>query len=395
MQCPQCGFENMPGEARCFRCQSVLEAPPVADVQPPRAPAWSKPFRSAGRWARRFRGRRQAARAAKRIADAAPTPDEIRDRAATVDHPRMSSWFQPEVFAVLWRCALGLALSVIPGLAHIWQRRFRDVRWHALGWGVFLTLAIVLYASPPGVACFAIALALHAWIMVDASVGPFIRDENVLTRTAWRLGFLAGCAGFLFLGYQAIVDRATPRELVVAQAGVAVPFHRVELRDTLFCTRLDGRFCILNRGDMVAVDIGTYVVGGYYVRGGGRRATLPNPLRMATAGQLIAFPGETVEIRNNQFHVNGRPLDPDRFPVPQCLRGDDVKVHAAPAYLPRMPTYFVTLEYRAQQGRLPLNTQVARAAAVQACLLPSDSLVARAYMRWYPVYRRGYLRSAE
>ena len=44
MRCARCEFENIPGQTRCIRCGSILEAgSAVIDIYPPRMPAWSKP----------------------------------------------------------------------------------------------------------------------------------------------------------------------------------------------------------------------------------------------------------------------------------------------------------------------------------------------------------------
>lgn len=401
MKCPQCGFENMPGEARCFQCQAVLEPPPIADVHPPRAPRWSRPLRSAGLWARRLQGRWQAARAGKRVAGAMPTPESIRERAASVDRPPSAPLFTAEMFSAVGRCALGLLLSIVPGLAHAVQRRFGDVRWYVLGWGLALALAIFFYASGPGIACFAVALVLHAWIMVDASVGPFIRKEGFAERIAWRLGFMAGCAIFVVLGYQAVVVRVIPRELVVAQAGVAVPYHRVALRDTLLCMRPARRPGTFIRGDYVALNgMNYYDEGDLY--NPGRRAVhrLPDPFQIATAGQLIGFPGEKVELKGDHFCVDGRRLDAERFPVPQWLRGREFSVQlrrnggGEAGDIGSSAQYFVTLEYQMRAAR-NVGEAAIRNAMINACIRPPEALVARAYMRWYPVLNRGYLRSAE
>jgi len=390
----------MPGEARCFQCQAVLEPPPITDVHPPRASKWSRPLRSAGLWARRLRGRWQAARAGKRVTGAMPTPESIRQRAASIDRPPSAPILTLEMFSAVGRCAIGLLLSIIPGLGHVVQRRFGAVRWYVLGWGLALALAILFYASGIGIACFAVALVLHAWIMVDASVGPFIVKEGFAGRIAWRLGFLAGCAIFETLGYRTVVVSVIPRDLVVAQAGVAVPYHRVGLRDTLLCMRPARRPGPLVRGDYVALGDMYYFNEGYYYNPNVRRgSTLPDPFRIATAGQLIAFPGEKVELKEDHFYVDGRLLDPDRFAVPQWLHGREFTVQlrrngGQAGDLDTSAQYFITLEYDMRAAH-NVGEAAVRNAMINACLRPGEALVARAYMRWYPVLNRGYLRSAE
>lgn len=59
MQCPRCGFHNLPGEGACISCRVPFGGgPPVAVLAPPRAPAWRKRAR---RWFRSPRLRASAA----------------------------------------------------------------------------------------------------------------------------------------------------------------------------------------------------------------------------------------------------------------------------------------------------------------------------------------------
>jgi len=100
---------------------------------------------------------------------------------------------------------------------------------------------------------------------------------------------------------------------------VTVAAQRVELGDSLLCRKFGAKRepPPVKRGDMVLVRVQQTRVGdGYGVGRGGSGAYVGE-----TVGQLIALPGDELELTERGFAVNGRALDPEKFPVPKSLQG--------------------------------------------------------------------------
>jgi hypothetical protein len=117
MKCLRCEFENIPGQARCIRCGSILEAgSEVIQIYPPRMPVWRRPFRDAMRCFRAWRF----------VPERPPT-------AIRREFDRIASGH----FG-------GLILSVVPGLAHLLNGRFREVWLFVLLWFIVLGAGLLL-----------------------------------------------------------------------------------------------------------------------------------------------------------------------------------------------------------------------------------------------------------
>lgn len=104
-------------------------------------------------------------------------------------------------------------------------------------------------------------------------------------------------------------------------------------------------------------------------------------------GQIIGLPGEGVKIANNTFIVEGRPLDNTRFPVPNWLRGGGIEA----IYVPDGSYFVSNVYYVTIHGRVNLDAGLVG----QACLMRSYQIEATAVMRWFPLARRGLLRTGE
>ena len=115
MQCQRCQFENMPGQQRCFKCNSILEGQKsIVDVHPPRMPSWQRPFRKISRVLRRGK----------------KGPDTDRLPKIRLDWVNKHKYLLGTLFR-----------SLIPGLAQVKQKRFRQIRWYMAVWLLCLGLA--------------------------------------------------------------------------------------------------------------------------------------------------------------------------------------------------------------------------------------------------------------
>ena len=140
MQCPQCGFENLPKNTSCTRCraQLVVDGPVVkTDFVPPRARDW--------KFVRPLRYRMIA------LCDLLPTGMPARIRRMFVGD------------AILPRESLAaLLFSVIPGLGHLLSGQRRVAGAIFCGWLLLLALNVLLFGSTIGYICLGLLMSGHA-----------------------------------------------------------------------------------------------------------------------------------------------------------------------------------------------------------------------------------------
>ena len=363
MRCPRCQFENMPGQSTCFRCNSVLENAEVAvEIHPPRAPRWRKPFRRVRYWFRRRTSLEKIEDAAGDLIDGGLTAFGI---------------FRRPVVALPWREVRritglvlgGLILSIVPGLAQLVQRRFKAIWPYCLAWLALIAGALFMYGPGIGTALIGIAIVAHAWIAADGAL---------LLQLTKRLPFYLLCMVALSLGVFGLylgVHAVLLDDFAVGQAGLEVEYHQLRLRDHVLCRRLSDDGPQLRRGDMVLIgDVGA--IGRHGIWDIGRTGE--------TVCQLVGLPGDTVALKGGAFSVNGVARDPAEFAVPLWLRTDTFSIVLG------KEECFVTMEYNATVRG------AGRAGAIrQACVIPRGRLLARGFMRWLPLWRRGVLKEIE
>lgn len=344
MQCPRCHFENTPGQSRCFKCGSVLDAKEAAvNVHPPRMAKWKKPFRAV-----MPRLRRQ-----KRVPQETGTPED--------DSPRDK--LSPGTVT-------GLILSIIPGLAHLVAGRFSRVRWYCLAWLILLAGAIFLLGSAWGFAMLGLAIGIHAWVAFTYTLNKdCIYPSN---KVAWLLALLV-VLGLLYWG----IRRTVFYDFLWAYTGLTIPYQNVESGDCLLARRSSSDEESIKRGSLVLIPLAT--AGN--VRGRSERGREIG--RMIV--QVIALPGEEIDITEESFFVDGERLDPNEYPVPQWLRRTRKPITIE---IPQ-GRYFVTSEYNVAGG-----AQV-DAFIRDACIVRIRDIEARAIMVWFPVNRRGFLKTDE
>ncbi len=183
MQCPRCGFHNLPGEGTCLSCRVPFGGrAAVAVLAPPRAPAWRKVAR---RWLRSPRFRKEAV-----------TASSVGGRAL---------------------------LGVLPGLPQlVLGPRFLGIAF-ACGWLLSLFLAFQWLGTAYAVPLAGIALGAH----VTSALLPFRGEMSSLSlgrRTACSLLVWAGMVVLLYLPLQGAVDRFVFPARIAARAG-SEPIH--------------------------------------------------------------------------------------------------------------------------------------------------------------------------
>lgn len=341
MKCQQCTFENIPGQKVCIKCGSTIELKiAVVDVHPPRMSKWKKPFRMFLRTARKIK----------------LAPQEI----AEVNCPLwLKKIFSDEL--------LGLFLSVIPGLAHLLQRRFGQIKWYFLAWMILIISSLFMYGSSIGLFCVGLAIGLHTCIAVQNGI------LNVLENLREKIVVVILVLAALSLIYRFVPPMIVP-DLRGSFVNVTVPYYKVAAGDYLLTwARFDREN--LDRGTFVLIDPVT--LRGYNeMRAWGARGS-------EVIVQIIARGHDRLMIKGNSFIVNGKKMDSDKYPVPQWLQNLEISTTIPD------DTYFVSANYSVSgYGGQRLNQSY----VLQVCLVKAENIKGRAFMRWLPLTKRGFIR---
>lgn len=344
MRCPRCELENIPGQARCLRCGSILEAgSEVIQIYPPRMPAWRRPFRDA---MRRFRSWRL-------VPERPPTA----------------------IGRALDKLGSGhfadLVLSVVPGLAHLLSGHFAEVWLLVVLWFAVLGAGLFLYGSGIGMALIGLAIATHAWIAVRDSL---FKDVT---------GFIDRAGAILLvLVMLAVLYWAVPRLVVPDIAGgyvsLNIPAMNIHTGDYLLTRRLADVNEPLPRGTLVLIRP--------------RRSRDPHQIeyfgpRDVMIAQITGLPGETIHVQGNAYMLGKQRLDPNSFPVPRWLRAypPRSRLHVPP------DSYFVSTEYTVTgRGNLGITDSMIG----NVCIMKASDMRGRAFLQWWPLRRRRFIEQA-
>lgn len=342
MKCPKCGFENMSGLSRCFRCDSIitLESKHPIDINPPRMSKWEKPLRYFARIVRTC------------------MPGISNKTTESIQSFSGMLGGDP---------AIGIILSFFPGLAHILQRRFKEIRYYVLAWFVLLFPVAFFWSTTIGAIIFGILLSIHGWIGIHAGV---IREFSSIRK---RLIYLSVAMFFYWLAfYYVFCGQFLLRSVAISGVTRTIASQNIEQGDLLLGNRLFAASNI-ERGDFVL----TYVSG---LVQHGQRIT-PTRRNGMIYSQVVALPGETIEIKNGSFYVNGEELDQERYPEARWLKEQNTKINLS------KNQYFV--QY-ATHGRGP--DEVLTEFVHPLFVRNADDLHAKAFMVWRPLSKRSFLR---
>jgi hypothetical protein len=344
VQCPRCQFENIPGRDRCLRCGSVLQTSVAGGaLNPPRMARWKRPVRTVFRWLRLQRA----------LPEAIPKPKV------------------PDFLKIMSEGAfLGIILSIVPGLAHYIDGRFREIRWFVLGWFLALLIGILFYGSDLGLLMLGFAVGLHSWIAFSYTQSK--QQDEIADRIRILVLLLIAFVVF-YWGIRGTVFR----DFVMGYTNLTIPYQNVQSGDLLLARRSLSQAANLHCGFLVLVPVTT-------VWGGHGPTNRHGPLMVS---QIVALPGEEVEVNDAAFVVNGQALDDKQFPVPQWLHGRKIGTIRVSA-----DSYFVSTVYNVQvHGNIMIDAGIVE----RACVVRSSDIEAVAIMRWFPLARRGFLRAGE
>ena len=326
----------------------MLEAKGAAiDVHPPRMTPWKRPVRAVLRWFR--------------LQNVLPE---------AISKPKV-----PDFLKIMSAKAfLGVILSIIPGLAHCIDGRFREIRWFALVWFLALLTGIFFYSSNLGLLLLGFAVSIHCWI---AFKHMLIKEFDETSQKIVGIVMLVVIIGLPYFGIRYYAFR----DFVFGYTNLTIPYQNVRSGDLLLARYSLARVANLHRGAVVLAPVLGNIYGGYGHHGGGFRH---GPLM---AGQIVGFAGEQVEITNGSFVVDGKTLDTERYPVPDWLRGSNIGAINVPG-----ASFFVSAEYNVNiHGDIKIDAGMVRA----ACVVEFADVEAVVIMRWFPLARRGFLRAGE
>jgi hypothetical protein len=259
---------------------------------------------------------------------------------------------------------LGLILSIIPGLAHYVDGRFREVRWFVLGWLLAVLAGIFFYGGGLGFLLLGLAVGLHGWIAFSYALSKEKDEPIERFRT---LAMLLVAFGLLYWGVRAVAFR----DFVFGLSNLTIPGQNIQVGDVLLARRSRANVDELLRGSLI--------LGNFHLLYGNQ--VTQNTYEIM--GQIIALPGEKIAITEGRFVVNDQELDVGQFPVPAWL--SKVRFSAT------IPTgsYFVSTVYQVAGYGMQLTGEN----VINVCILKSDDIEARAVMRWFPLAKRGFLRA--
>ena len=340
MRCQRCKFENIPGQKTCIKCGSTLEIKSTAiNIYPPRMPRWKKPFRDMLRSMRKGEAIQQ-------------------DKAKSRLTPRVKEFFNDSF--------LGLFLSIVPGLAHWVQNRFREIRWYFLAWLVLLLSGLFLYGSAAGFICLGLAIGVHAAIAIQYGI---LRDlTNLREKIIIVILVLIGLT-FMYR----FIPRMPPLNFDGGYSSLTIPYYNVEAGDYLLARGGLDEKDLLQRGSLVLIHPATF-------RGYDRRGVLSG--NDTVIGEIVGLPGERLQITNGVFIVDGQLLDVEKYPVPPWLR----RIPFSATIL--NDNYFVSSRYNVRAHGIALNDSHIS----QVCIVHKTDIEAKAFMRWWPLLRRGFLK---
>jgi hypothetical protein len=260
---------------------------------------------------------------------------------------------------------VGLVVSVVPGLAHLLRRRFREVSLLVLAWVILLASGVFLYGSGIGFLLIGLAIGLHAWIALQ--FGLFKEIAGFAERIVMTLVIVAvltllyrGLPRLLFHGYTG------------AHTALTIPALNVQAGDYLLVRRMVRAPERLPRGALVLVHPSRFR--------NSRRDVLDDE-RTEMVGQVVGLPGETAHIRDRVYVVGEEVLDPARFPVPEWLQGQSWRVDVP------VDSYFVSSPYRVMGHGRRLTDDAVQNVSIFA----ADDIRGRAFMLWWPLSRRGFI----
>jgi hypothetical protein len=281
MQCANCEFENMPGVQACGRCGASLQLRAVAvGVYPPRASAWTKPWRRAT-WRLRWAMGRAAQTTVRRLLD----------RDFVYDGP---------AGPVVRRC-------VVPGWPQFYQGQRVRGCWFLGIFTAFVLVAIATLGTEEGAIWLGLAVAAHLSSALDVLLTATRGSDARWLHIAWRLLTL-GAVTYLPLGLM-VHFFFSPRQITRPIANFSVG-DGVLVNSAVYYLRAP------NLGDVVLYNLARIQVPGPF--GTHTQYVIQGP----QIDRIVAGPGQRVRIDDGVLFVDEKPavnLPLNRNAMPKAL----------------------------------------------------------------------------
>lgn len=345
MRCERCNFENIPGQKTCVRCGSALEIKPTAgNIYPPRMSSWKRPLRNISRFIR-------SSKIVPEWNIKIVIPDSIKK------HLNNNIWW--------------LILSIIPGLGHSAQGRFKEIRWYFLAWLILVLAGLFSYGSQAAFILLGLAIGIHTVIALQSGI---IKDFGDLKdKIIMGIGVLIVLVLIYWYAPQAVFHN-----IVGGYSGLTIPYHNVEFGDYLFGRRNFDHTAPLQRGTLI-------LIHPALIRSFHYPYNIPRGVERSRKGvfaEIVGVAGEQLQVVDDTFIINEKKLDVEKYPVPSWLRNRAISV-----IIPDN-NYFVSVPYNVQVHGVELNSSV----ILGMCLVKHSDIEAKAFLRWWPLSRRGFIK---
>jgi type IV secretory pathway protease TraF len=281
----------------------------------------------------------------------------------------IGAFLQPHINKLFNNNILWLFLSIIPGLGHAAQGRFKEIRWYFWAWLALFLLGLFFYGSAAGYLLVGLAIGIHARIALYSGI---IEDLGELKEKI--------ATGIFVLISLALIYMYAPQAIIAGgPAGLTIPYYQIEMGDYLFGRRIFDHTVPLQRGTLVLIHPSVFRDHPHFLRGEYRT-------NQAVFVEIVGIAGERLQISGGLFYINGEQLDAEKYPVPEWLHNTTMS-----ATIPAN-NYFVNVLYNVSGYQVDdiaqHNLEMRRA----ACLVESRDIEARAFLYWWPLSRRGFIK---
>lgn len=282
MQCVNCGFENIPGQSTCIRCQSQLNLADVS-VRPPRASA---------------RARRMALRL-RRLC-----PPGWFERV----------WRRWPAFRTLWRLS-------VPGLWLLHDGRKRWAWYLFGGWVTFLLVSVFLAGSAVTDWTLLGAIGLHV-VSITLWMAPGMSADSLQRRLLMGLLLFVGLRFAVYGPVSNLIGRAVkPLQLAEVREGALI-----RSGDVLLYAGDWFRSEPLERGDLVVYRIEAQSGRGFYIHDG------------YGVDRVVGLPGDDVLLLKGALTVNGAEVT--ARPLGEIVTLPDFELHVPEGKVAILPSLF-------------------------------------------------------
>lgn len=344
MQCPNCGFENIPGQELCARCQGLLDLAGV-DVEPPRRAQRTLVRRLRFWWAR------------VAIAERLPLSDRSRRALAAMEDPirSLAKW--------MW----------LPGMAYFLTGRVISGLTFLILWLAAIVLAVLQIGSPSAWFLGSLVVSVHA-TYVTSLIWSSWQHSSLPQRIALGLGtfFLLGACLYWPVVWAAgglvrpitITGRLSNR---IIKDGDTIVRNGRWLRPKAFAC-----------GDIVFYHVSAVRTSSFrsYAFGGG-----------LAVDRIIGGPGDLVAVEQGVLSVNGREVPADKSPLRPLTDVPDLTITAGSQEYVILPsTMRMDVHYAPNDG---VRQKLVRRAILTAALVPQDRIHSKVIWRLRPFGRFG------